>query len=81
MEYDFEVLTNENDYDMTKKPEDGCYIYGFYIEGGSWNYSSKMLDDPVPKILFPQMPKIWFIPKHGKVIKNNVRIIINIVLL
>jgi dynein heavy chain len=57
---------------MTKKPEDGCYIYGFYIEGGSWNSSTKLLDDPIPKILFPQMPKIWFIPKHGKVIKNNV---------
>lgn len=27
----------------------------------------KLLDDPLPKILFPQMPYIWFIPVHKDV--------------
>ena len=57
---------------MSKKPDDGAYIYGFYVEGASWNYSTKMLDDAIPKILYPSMPKIWFKPKHGKVVRNSV---------
>jgi dynein heavy chain len=57
-------MTNLNDYDMTKKPEDGCYIYGFYIEGASWNNNKKQLNDPLPKVLYPQMPYVWFKPVH-----------------
>ncbi len=30
-------MTNLNDYNINQKPEDGCYIYGFYIEGARWN--------------------------------------------
>jgi hypothetical protein len=30
-------MNDEEEYDMTQKPEDGCYIYGFFIEGASWN--------------------------------------------
>jgi hypothetical protein len=30
-------MSKQENYDMTKKPEDGCYIYGFFIEGASWN--------------------------------------------
>jgi dynein heavy chain len=41
--YDFEIMSNSKEYDMTKKPEDGCYIYGFYIEGASWNYGKNFI--------------------------------------
>jgi len=30
-------MSNQENYDMTKKPENGCYLYGFFIEGASWN--------------------------------------------
>ena len=33
-------MTNLNDYDMTKKPEDGCYCSGFFIEGASWDFGN-----------------------------------------
>ena len=57
---------------MSKKPEDGCYLYGFYLEGGSCNYQSKLLDDPVPKMLYPELPKILFLPKAEKVERADV---------
>ena len=77
LEYDFEILSDEKKYDFTNKPEDGCYLYGFYIEGGSWNFKTKTIDDPIPKVLYPAMPKIWFIPKHtkGKLVKKDVNFI------
>jgi len=31
-------MTNPADYDMTKKPTDGCYCSGFFLEGASWDY-------------------------------------------
>ena len=30
-------MNKQENYDMTNKPVDGCFIYGFFIEGGSWN--------------------------------------------
>jgi hypothetical protein len=30
-------MNNQENYDMTKKPEIGCYLYGFFVEGASWN--------------------------------------------
>jgi dynein heavy chain, axonemal len=32
--FDFEVLNRE----ITKKPEDGAYVYGLFIEGAKFNY-------------------------------------------
>ena len=55
-------MSKQENYDMTKKPEDGCYIYGFFIEGASWNSELSLLDDPLPKILYPSLPFVWFIP-------------------
>jgi len=40
LKFDFEVMTNPADFDMTKKPEDGCYCSGFFIEGASWDYGN-----------------------------------------
>ena len=73
-------MTNEKEYNLNQKPEDGCYLYGFYLEGGSWNYNDKILDDPIPKILFPELPKIWFIPKFGKVDRKDVNKFFKLVL-
>jgi hypothetical protein len=30
-------MNNPESYDLSKSPEDGCYTYGFFIEGASWN--------------------------------------------
>lgn len=70
--FEFTILSNENDYDFTKKPEDGCYIYGFYIEGARWNSELNLLDESHPKVLLPSMPHVWFRPTKKDENKKNV---------
>ena len=55
-------MSDLKEYDLEKKPEDGCYIYGFYIEGARWNSDIRLLDESLPKILLPTMPHVWFRP-------------------
>ena len=47
-------------FDLTKKPEECAYIYGFYIEGARWNTEIRLLDESLPKVLLPKMPHVWF---------------------
>ena len=37
--------------DVKEKPEDGCYIYGLYLEGARWNMENNSLDYQKPKEL------------------------------
>lgn len=60
MGFEFDVL--QEDQDMPKKPEDGAYVKGLFIEGARWNKSSGYLDESLPKILFDQLPIIWLRP-------------------
>lgn len=60
--FEFTVMSDISEYDLTKKPDDGCYIYGFYIEGARWNSETRLLDESLPKLLLPAMPHVWFRP-------------------
>ena len=48
--------------DITEKPEDGCYIYGIYLEGSAWNYKKHIIDQPQPKELFSDLPLVQLVP-------------------
>ena len=43
-------------------PEDGCYVYGMYLDGASWYWNNNILTESKPKQLFCSMPIIWFKP-------------------
>ena len=62
LSFEFTVMSDIKEYDLTQKPEDGCYIYGFYIEGARWNSEIRLLDESLPKVLLPSMPHVWFKP-------------------
>ncbi len=55
-------LQDEQEDPFKKKPQDGCYISGLFIEGARWNKDKKALDDPFPKELFSKMPVIHLLP-------------------
>jgi dynein heavy chain len=41
-----------------------------YIEGCKWNYTSRLLDESDPKVLFVKCPMIWFKPCLSEDVKN-----------
>jgi len=64
-------LNNESDNYMDKldkyiskmsPPEDGCYVYGMYLDGASWDWNNNRLNESKPKQLFCSMPIMWFKP-------------------
>lgn len=60
LSFEFDILQEEND--MAKKPEDGAYIKGLFLEGARWNKKRNVLDESLPKILFDTLPIIWLRP-------------------
>jgi dynein heavy chain, axonemal len=62
--FDYEVISNPEKFDTTKKASDGCYVNGLFIEGCRWDSENEVLADSLPKVLFEPMPEIWLIPQR-----------------
>jgi len=43
LQFEFLVIDNVKVSEVTSKPEDGCYVYGLYLEGARWDYRKHML--------------------------------------
>ena len=52
--------------EIETKPEDGCYIWGLFLEGARWNKKLKSLIDPKPKELFSPMATIHMLPERDR---------------
>ncbi len=46
-----------------KKPEDGAYIKGLYLEGASWDTDKHCIAESHPRELYVEMPYIHISPK------------------
>jgi dynein heavy chain len=51
-----------DEQEPTKKPEDGVYTYGIFLEACKWDWTSWQLEESDPKVLFCQMPMIHINP-------------------
>lgn len=69
------VTQNRNPDFVKKKPEHGCYLQGFYLEGASWDIERSCLTRQQPKELICEMPIIQIIPAEASKLKlkNNLR--------
>ena len=52
--------------DVTMRPNDGCYVYGIFLEGARWDYQDHCLGDPFPKELYSDVPLTHLIPKEDR---------------
>lgn len=65
--FDFKVLDHLQYSDITEKPEDGCYIYGMYLEGARWDYKKHIINESKPKELFCDLPLMHLVPVADRV--------------
>lgn len=61
----FEVMTMKAE-SITVGPTDGVYVTGLFLEGARWASDKGFIAESLPKILFDQMPVIWFRPRRQK---------------
>ena len=43
-------MMEETVEELTKKPTDGCYLYGLFLEGARWDRLDLGLVEPKPKV-------------------------------
>lgn len=60
--FDFIFLDKMVVEDIKSKPDDGCYIYGMFFEGGQWDKDRHIITDSKPKELFSECPIIQMVP-------------------
>eukprot|EP00345_Euplotes_harpa_P017525 CAMPEP_0168340266 /NCGR_PEP_ID=MMETSP0213-20121227/13968_1 /TAXON_ID=151035 /ORGANISM="Euplotes harpa, Strain FSP1.4" /LENGTH=143 /DNA_ID=CAMNT_0008346483 /DNA_START=150 /DNA_END=578 /DNA_ORIENTATION=- len=56
LSFQFKIYDDISPQDCTQKPEDGCYVYGMYLEGARWNSNTHLLDDSRPNQLYTELP-------------------------
>lgn len=67
LSFDFKVLDTVQYTDITEKPEDGCYIYGMYLEGARWDYKKHIINESKPKELFCDLPMMHLVPVADRI--------------
>lgn len=71
LSFEYKIYDDIQAKDVKEKPEDGCYIYGMYIEGARWNHNTHLIDDSIPKQLYTELPMVWLLPKQNRVIPQE----------
>lgn len=44
------------------KPEEGCIVYGLFMDGARWCNDKQVIQDSLPKVLFSEIPHMHWIP-------------------
>ena len=64
--FEFDIMDNTTWDKVTEKPEDGCYVYGMFLEGARWNYETHLLDNSLNRELYTDVPLIHMVPKPNR---------------
>lgn len=57
--------------ELKKRPEEGCYIHGLFLEGARWDPEAFQLAESRPKELYTEMAVIWLLPTPSRKIQNQ----------
>ena len=61
VDFRYEILAKAPD----AAPEDGVHLYGLFLEGARYDASTRLLAECEPKVLFTQIPTMWFQPMES----------------
>ncbi|XP_039273758.2 dynein axonemal heavy chain 3-like isoform X3 [Styela clava] len=67
--FEFEMMKAEGPAEIEKKPEDGVYVRGLFLEGARWDREAMSMGESSPKVLFDTMPIIWLQPGEKSTFK------------
>ncbi|NWU63519.1 DYH1 protein, partial [Pterocles burchelli] len=59
--FSFKVM-KESVSELTRHPNEGCYIHGLFLEGARWDPAAFQLAESRPKELYTEMAAIWLLP-------------------
>ena len=55
--------------EIKEKPEQGCYVTGLYLEGGSWDLENSCICHQKPKVLVEELPILQVTPIESNKLK------------
>lgn len=59
--------------ELAERPQDGCLVYGLFMEGARWSFSKWSITESRPKELYTDLPVVHFMPvKDRKVTTKGV---------
>lgn len=67
----FKIIDDKLHTDIQEKPEDGCYVYGIYLEGARWDNKKHQITQPKPKELFSDLPLLHLLPVPNKEVASE----------
>jgi len=41
------------------KSDEGCYVFGFQLEGAAWDKNAAVIEESLPKQMFSTIPVVW----------------------
>ena len=62
VDFDFAILKGEEAEYAEKKPEDGVYCFGMFLDGAAWSAERNALAESEPKVLYSPCPGVHMIP-------------------
>jgi len=65
--FEFRIIDDKTYQDITEKPEDGCYVYGMFLEGARWDSRRHVLAPSRPKELYTDIPLIHIVPQADRI--------------
>ena len=63
--FNFKIV-KENWHKIDRKPSDGIYIRGLFLEGARWDSTTDSLNDSLPKQLFTEIPVLHLDPQKNR---------------
>ncbi|KAK3247674.1 hypothetical protein CYMTET_42830 [Cymbomonas tetramitiformis] len=64
--WDFHIMDHMDPTSNNVAPQDGCYIFGMFMEGARWDSITHKIGESRPKELYSEFPMIWLDPKQHR---------------